>query len=142
MSARTVQFETERLRPLKRFFSDKPLMRFKAEDLQAYQQARLKEGISGRTVNMEIGVLRRLFQTAAAKPDWLVAHCTAVLAASTTCRSVELRHLRWKDVDLFGQVVHVRRSKTPAGHRTNSAERRCAGGPGAAARAGRVQGRP
>ena len=85
---------------------------------------------------------RRLFQTAAAKPDWLVAHCTAVLAASTTCRSVELRHLRWKDVDLFGQVVHVRRSKTPAGHRTNSAERRCAGGPGAAARAGRVQGRP
>jgi integrase len=118
------------------------------------QTARLNAGISGRTVNMETGVLRRmlkrakvwnaisedvkalperqgavgkvlpadlkrmLFETAASKPEWLVAHCAAVLAVSTTCRGVEIKNLRWQDVDLFTRVAEIRRSKTAAGHRT------------------------
>jgi integrase len=61
---------------------------------------------------------RMLFETAASKQDWMVVYCAAVLAVNTTCRSVELRHLRWRDVDLFGQVMNVRRSKTQAGHRS------------------------
>jgi integrase len=48
----------------------------------------------------------------------MVAHCAAVLAVSTTCRSVEIKNLRWQDVDLFSQVATIRRSKTAAGHRT------------------------
>ena len=154
VSERTMQFEKERLGPLVKQFGEKPLLRFKAEDLSGYQKARLDAGVSGRTVNMETGVLRRmlkrakvwnaisedvkalpeqrgavakvlpadlkrkLFETAASRPEWLVAHCAAVLAVSTTCRGVEIKNLRWQDVDLFGRVATIRRSKTAAGHRT------------------------
>src|SRR5581483_9355260 len=149
-----MQFESERLGPLMKHFGEKPLLRFKAEDVSSYQKARLDAGISGRTVNMETGVLRRmlkrakvwnaisedvkslpegrgavakflppdlkreLFETAASRPEWMVAHCAAVLAVSTTCRGVEIKNLRWQDVDLFGRLAMIRRSKTAAGHRT------------------------
>jgi len=59
-----------------------------------------------------------LFETAATKPDWMVTHCAAILAVSTTCRSVELKHLRWSNVDLFERVLNIKRSKTEAGHRS------------------------
>lgn len=154
VSERTVQFEKERLKPLCKHFGERPLLRFKAEDVAAYQTARLNSGISGRTVNMETGVLRRmlkrakvwsaisedvralpehqsavgkvlpadlkskLFEVAASKPEWTVAHCAAVLAVSTTCRGVEIKNLHWQDVDLFSRVATIRRSKTAAGHRT------------------------
>ena len=61
---------------------------------------------------------RKLFETAASRPEWMVAHCAAVLAVSTTCRGVEIKNLRWQDVDLFGRIATIRRSKTAAGHRT------------------------
>jgi integrase len=48
----------------------------------------------------------------------MVAHCAAVLAVSTTCRGVEIKNIRWQDIDLFGRVATIRRSKTAAGHRT------------------------
>jgi integrase len=154
VAERTMQFEKERLGPLSKHFGEKPLLRFKAEDITGYQTARLNAGISGRTVNMETGVLRRmlkrakvwnaisedvkalperqgavgkvlpadlkklLFETAASKPEWMVAHCAAVLAVSTTCRGVEIKNLRWQDVDLFTRIAEIRRSKTSAGHRT------------------------
>ena len=54
---------------------------------------------------------RELFETAASKPDWMVAHCAAVLAVSTTCRGVELKNLRWQDADLFSRVVSIRRRR-------------------------------
>jgi len=154
VSERTAQFEKERLAPLRKHFGEKPLLRFKAEDIAAYQTARLKVGVSGRTVNMETGVLRRmlkrakvwtaiaedvkqlpegqrtvgkvlpadlkrkLFETAASRPEWMSAYCAAVLAVSTTCRSVEIKNLRWQDIDVFNRVAIIRRSKTAAGHRT------------------------
>jgi integrase len=154
VSERTMQFEKERLGPLCKHFGEKVLLRFKAEDVTGYQTARLAAGISGRTVNMETGVLRRmlkrarvwnaisedvkalperqgavgkvvsadlkrrLFETAASEPEWMVAHCAAVLAVSTTCRGVEIKNLRWLDVDLFSRIATIRRSKTAAGHRT------------------------
>jgi integrase len=149
---RTAQFETERLHPLKRHFGAKSLRSFKGADVASYQQVRIK-AVSGRTVNMETSVLRRilkkaklfavladypqpfpehereigralpieeklhLFRVAASRPEWLVAQCAAVLAANTTCRKVELRNLRWCDVDLFNQVANLNRSKTVAGRR-------------------------
>lgn len=154
VSERRMQFEKERLRPLAKHFGEKQLLRFKAEDIAGYQSARLAAGVSGRTVNMDTGVLprmlkrakvwnalaedvkmlperqgtvakvlspelkRKLFETAASRPEWLVTYCAAVLAVSTTCRGVELRNLRWRDVDLFNRVATIRRSKTAAGHRT------------------------
>jgi integrase len=154
VSERTTQFEKERLGPLCKHFGEKPLLRVKAEDLAAYQSMRLKAGVSGRTINMETGVLRRmlkrakvwtaiaedvktlperqgevgkalpeelkrkLFEVAASNTDWMVAHCAAVLAVSTTCRGVEIKNLRWRDVDLFNRVASIRRSKNATGHRT------------------------
>lgn len=153
MAERTIQFERDCLKPLAAFFGDKPLRRIKGEDIAAYQRARLKSGLSGKTINMDVGVLRlmmkkakcwsmvaddvrmfpkrarvigkvltltqkaHLFSMAGSKPDWLVAHCAAVLAVSTTCRSVELKNVRWRDLDLFSRIINVKRSKTEAGHR-------------------------
>jgi integrase len=59
-----------------------------------------------------------LFRVASGKPEWMVACSAAVLAVSTTCRAVELKHLRWSDVDFAREILFVRRSKTIAGHRT------------------------
>ena len=139
---------------LRKFFGDRPPLRIRAEAITAYQRVRRETGISGRTLNMEIGVLRRimkrakvwsvvaedvkmdrentgaiarvltaeqkktLFETAASKDEWIVVYCAAVLAVSTTCRGVELKHLRWRDVDLFERTIAIRRNKTQAGHRT------------------------
>jgi integrase len=54
----------------------------------------------------------------ASTDDRLVVCCAAVLAVSTTCRGVEVRNIRWSDVDLFARIVNIRRSKTEAGQRT------------------------
>jgi integrase len=37
---------------------------------------------------------------------------------NTTCRGIELKHLLWRDVDLFERQISVGRSKTPAKKRT------------------------
>lgn len=58
-----------------------------------------------------------LFETAACRDEWLVAYCAAVLAVNTACRGIELKHLQWRDVDLFERSILIRRSKTQAGHR-------------------------
>ena len=168
VSERTAQLDRERFKPLRTFFGDTPLLRIKASDIGAYQRARLTgqirlkanssgepvKGVSNRTVNMEITVLRQmlrrakiwsvvaedvrmlperqasvarvlnrkqkelLFSVAGSQDAWMVAHCAAVLAVSTTCRGVELRNLRWQDVDVFERIMVVRRSKTEAGKRT------------------------
>lgn len=41
-----------------------------------------------------------------------------MLAVSTTCRGVEIKNLRWQDVDLFDRIATIRCSKTAAGHWT------------------------
>jgi integrase len=151
-SAQTQRLEKERLKPVLKHF-DKPLARVRAEHIAAYQTKRLADGVSNRTVNMEVGVLRqmlkrakrwnaiaedvkmlpessrpvakvltevqkrKLFETAASRDEWMVAYCAAVIAVSTTCRGVELKNLRWRDVDLQKQDVIIRRSKTDAGER-------------------------
>ncbi len=154
VAERTYVLERNLLSPLRKFFGERALLRIRAEDISTYQRQRRTTGISGRTLNMEVGVLRRimkrgkawsvvaedvqmdrenqgnigrvltakekkiLFATAGTKDEWKVAYCAAVLAVSTTCRGVELKNLRWRDVDLFGRSITIRRSKTLAGHRT------------------------
>jgi len=83
-----------------------------AEDVQTFPEHQREVGRA-----LPVEQKKHLFQVAGSKPDWMVAHCAAVLAASTTCRGVELKHLRWQHVDLFKQVLSVRRSKKESGHR-------------------------
>lgn len=61
---------------------------------------------------------RLLFDVAASRDAWLVAYCAGVVAVNTSCRGIELRTLRWADVDLFKRELRIHRSKTEAGHRT------------------------
>ncbi len=43
---------------------------------------------------------QRLLETAASDPEWEHVYCAAVLAANTSMRGVEVKHVRRKDVDL------------------------------------------
>ena len=58
-----------------------------------------------------------LLGSALRRPESQRLRCAIVLALNTTMRSVELKHLRWRDVDLLERIVTVRRSKTEAGKR-------------------------
>jgi len=58
-----------------------------------------------------------LLRAALSRPESQRLRCAVVLALNTTMRSVELKHLRWQDVDLLERIVTVRRSKTEAGKR-------------------------
>ena len=153
VAERTSQIDRERSKPLLEFLKDKSLRHIGAKDIREYQRHRLSGGRAGRTINMEVNVLRgmlkrakrwnqisddvhnlpenhavvgralsiedklHLFETAASKDEWTAAYCAAVIAVNTTCRGIEIRSLRWRDLDLAQSVVHIRRSKNEAGHR-------------------------
>jgi integrase len=153
VAERTSQIDRERSKVLKRYLGSVSVRKIDASTIHSYQDRRAKE-VSGRTVNLEVTLLRQvlkrakrwsviadevsnlpenqnivgrvltreqkvhLFRTAGSKPEWDVAFCAAVVAVNTTCRKVELLGLRWSDVDLFGRVISIRRSKTEAGHRS------------------------
>jgi integrase len=60
---------------------------------------------------------KQLFRAAASNPEWEHVYCAAVVAANTSMRPVEVKHLRRCDVDLVKKLVHVRRSKNETSHR-------------------------
>jgi integrase len=60
----------------------------------------------------------RLLSTAGSNPDWENARLAMTLALCTTMRGVEIKHLRWRDVDFLRQSLTIRRSKTEAGLRS------------------------
>ena len=60
---------------------------------------------------------KRLFDAAASNAAWEHVYCAAVVAANTSMRPVEVKHLRRCDVDLVKRLVHVRRSKNETSHR-------------------------
>jgi integrase len=43
---------------------------------------------------------KRLFEAAASNPEWEHVYCAAVLAANSSMRGVEVKHIRRRDVDL------------------------------------------
>jgi integrase len=65
------------------------------------------------------GEKAKLLDMARTKDEWQVAYCAAVLALNTTCRSCELRGLRWNAVDWEAMTITIRResTKTNAGAR-------------------------
>lgn len=70
----------------------------------------------GRALTSEESV--RLFATAEAKQEWLVAFLAAVVANDSGMRGVELRNLRLRDVDLNAKRIAIRRSKIASSTRT------------------------
>ena len=145
--------DRERSVALRRVFGEVPLKKITAAAILEYQKDRI-EMVSGRTVNLEVGLLRRvlkknkqwsrmaddvrmlperpkearvltqeqkqeLLEIARTKDEWQVAYCAAVLALNTTCRSCELRGLRWYLVDWQAMTMTIRRqsTKTDAGAR-------------------------
>jgi integrase len=60
----------------------------------------------------------RLLKVASVRPEWQNAAWAATLALNTTMRGVEIKNLRWRDVDFLRRTLTVRRSKTDAGLRS------------------------
>jgi integrase len=69
----------------------------------------------GRALTYEEKV--KLLKRAAARPEWKTAAWAARLALNTTMRGCEIKGLRWRDVDMIGRALTVKRSKTEAGER-------------------------
>ncbi len=69
----------------------------------------------GRALTYEEKV--KLLKRAAARPEWQTAAWAARLALNTTMRGCEIKGLRWRDVDMIGRSLTVRKSKTEAGER-------------------------
>ncbi len=61
---KTYVTDRERSKPLRKFFGEMRLKRIMAESIAEYQTKRIKEGVSGRTVNLEIGLVRRVLRKA------------------------------------------------------------------------------
>ena len=59
----------------------------------------------------------RLLKAAEANPEWEHVWCAAQLAANTSMRGVEVKHVRRKDFDAEKRVVHIRASKNETSKR-------------------------
>jgi integrase len=69
----------------------------------------------GRVLTLE--EQERLCGTAEANPEWEQVHCAAILAANTSTRRVEVRHVGRKDFHDAKRVVHIRTSKNETNKR-------------------------
>jgi integrase len=64
LAERSVTTEKERLKPLRNYFGSLPLKDISAKVAQAYIAERKATGAANRTINMEMGVLRRILKRA------------------------------------------------------------------------------
>jgi integrase len=74
-----------------------------------------RHGGVGRALTSE--ERHRLFDAAASNPEWEHVYCAAIVAANTSMRPVEVKHLRRCDVNLTEKILYVRRSKNQTSHR-------------------------
>ncbi|MCZ6752857.1 MAG: tyrosine-type recombinase/integrase, partial [Acidobacteria bacterium] len=152
-SPRTTELEGERLSVVKQHFGDVRLAAIRPDAIAAYQRARHEAGIANRTINMDVGALRRvlkqcgrwrmleervknlpenqqpvgraltveeqdrLFGAATTNPKWEHVYNAAIIAANTSMRPVEVKNLRWENVDLFEAIVTIQRSKNVTSRR-------------------------
>ena len=151
---RAIEFDRERLEVVKRVLGDVRLSAISARVIEGFQAKRRVEGASNRTVNMDVGVLRkvlkrfkqwrrleddvkmltesggepvgrvlsleeqqRLFKTAEDNTEWEHVYNAAILAANTSMRGVEVKHVRRKDFDSAKRVIHIRTSKNETSKR-------------------------
>src|SRR5689334_13606997 len=59
LAPRSIRTERERLKPVRTLFRATPLCRISTESVRDYIGQRKQQGAANRTVNMEIGILRR-----------------------------------------------------------------------------------
>ena len=64
LAPRSICTEKERLKPLRAFFGAAPLTRISADSVREYIGHRKQEGAANRTLNMELGILRRVLKRA------------------------------------------------------------------------------
>ena len=64
LAARSISTERERLQPLRTYFTTRSLSRISSGDVREYIAQRKASGAANRTVNMEIGALRRILKRA------------------------------------------------------------------------------
>lgn len=69
----------------------------------------------GRVLTIE--EQERLFKTAESNEEWEHVYCAGILAANTSMRGVEVKHVRRKDFDSNKRVVHIRTSKNETSKR-------------------------
>ncbi|HET8675990.1 MAG TPA: site-specific integrase [Blastocatellia bacterium] len=77
----------------------------------------LKEGRSiDRALSEE--EITKLRAKAVERPAWQTAYDAMIPAVNTGMRGADIKALRWCDIDLFGRVLVVPKSKTAAGERS------------------------
>jgi integrase len=64
LAPRSIVTERERLKPLRAFFAPLALTRISADGIRDYIAQRKERGIANRTLNMELGILRRILKRA------------------------------------------------------------------------------
>jgi integrase len=64
LAPRSIVTEQERLKPLRTFFSPLTLTRISSDSIRNYIAHRKQKGAANRTLNMELGVLRRILKQA------------------------------------------------------------------------------
>jgi integrase len=96
------------------------LLSFPKRNLSPLRRACLSLGLTvdeniGRALTYEEKV--KLLHRAGTRPEWQTVACAARLALNTTMRGCEIKEMRWRDVDMIGRSLTVRKSKTEAGER-------------------------
>ena len=64
LAPRSISTERERLKPLRECFGATPLTRISSDAVRDYIGYRKQSGAANRTINMEVGVLRRILKRA------------------------------------------------------------------------------
>jgi integrase len=64
LAPRSIVTEQERLKPLRTFFSSLTLTRISSDSIRNYIAHRKQKGAANRTLNMELGILRRILKRA------------------------------------------------------------------------------
>ena len=88
-----------------------------------YVAVRNRKAPVGRALTAEDQ--QRLFSVARTKPAWLYAYVASTLSFYCGLRACEIKGLRWRDIDTTNRLLHVRRSKTPAGWRSPTLNATC-----------------
>ncbi len=64
LAERSIQTERERLKPLRAYFGNTPLVRISPDSIRDYIGARKNSGVANKTVNLELGVVRAVLKRA------------------------------------------------------------------------------